>query len=274
MTSDKASLIERDAQQLQLIPSNQMDVALFSATEARGEYTAEILFDRHRDKYLAAISFLSEGIGILRIASLLHISPSSVIAIREREGGSIEIEKGRLSRLARGAARLCVEAIVDLFRDPARVAEISPRDLGILHGILVDKSELLSGGATARVEHSDSVPGHSELLAYLDALRSRRPMGSGAENAGQKGEPAAIDVTDQVQVGPAIDVTDQVQVGPATGEVGPVDGPGSGVPPEPAPGDATVVSGCGATVGPIPYPANNVESDYEIVQPIATEGVT
>jgi len=262
MTSDKASLIERDAQQLQLIPSNQMDVALFSATEARGEYTAEILFDRHRDKYLAAISFLSEGIGILRIASLLHISPSSVIAIREREGGSIEIEKGRLSRLARGAARLCVEAIVDLFRDPARVAEISPRDLGILHGILVDKSELLSGGATARVEHSDSVPGHSELLAYLDALRSRRPMGSGAENAGQKGEPAAIDVTDQVQVGPA------------TGEVGPVDGPGSGVPPEPAPGDATVVSGCGATVGPIPYPANNVESDYEIVQPIATEGVT
>ncbi|MEN6535844.1 MAG: hypothetical protein ABFD89_19435 [Bryobacteraceae bacterium] len=217
MTPDTSSLIERDDQQLQLIPSSQMDAALFSESESHGEYTAEILFERHRDKYLAAVSFLSEGIGILRIAGLLHISPSSVIAIREREGHAVEIEKGRLSRLARGAARLCVEAIVDLFRDPKRVEEISPRDLGILHGILVDKSELLSGGATARVLHEEAVPGHSELIAYLEALRTRGPMGSGGKSGEQKGEVDGHGETEPGTTPAVIDVTDQVQVGPAEG---------------------------------------------------------
>ena len=216
-TPASTSLIDRDARQLELIPSSQMDAALFLESESRGEYTAEILYERHRDKYLAAVSFLSEGIGILRIAALLHISPSSVIAVREREGHAVEIEKGRLSRLARGAARLCVEAIVDIFRDPLRVMLIPPRDLGILHGILVDKAELLSGGATSRVEHTESVPGHQELLEYLSTLRGRQPMGSEGKTGGQKGEAAG-----RGEAGPGadqavIDVTDQVQVGPVSG---------------------------------------------------------
>jgi hypothetical protein len=209
------SLIERDARQLDLIPSSQMAAAFFEESEARGEYTAEILFERHRDKYLACVSFLAEGIGILRIASLLHISPSSVLAVREREGGgAIEIEKGRLSRLARGAARLCVEAIVDLFADPARVAEINPRDLGILHGILIDKAELLSGGATARVLHEESAPGHADLIAYLDQLRARSTR-LGGERGGQTGAcPAGSAGAIGPDTGAVIDVTEQVQVGP------------------------------------------------------------
>jgi len=78
-----------------------------------------------------------------------------------------------------------------------------------------------------------------------------------------------------MQKGPAtIDVSAEVSVGPATGEVGPATGPAPDSPPAPAPGDATVVSGCGATVGPMPCPINNVESDYDSVQPVAMEGVT
>lgn len=205
------SLIERDAQQMQLIPSSAMEPSLFAESESHGEFTAEILFTRHKDKYLAAVSFLAEGIGILRIASLLHISPNTVIAVREREGSAVDIERGRLARLSRAAARLCVEAIVDLLSSPLRVREVSARDLGILHGILVDKSELLSGGATARIEHTDSAPGHAELAAYLAGLRARASTGLEGETRGQK----AIDVTPGVEVGPAGGVPAAFQV--ATG---------------------------------------------------------
>lgn len=202
MEAEKDSLIDREAQQLKLLPSAEMERVLFAEEEAVGNYTAENLFKQYPERYQAALSFLSEGIGILRIARILHMSPSSVMAIREREPRQIEIEKARLSRLARDLAGLCVEAAVDRFGDPEALKKIPLRDLGILHGIMVEKAELLSGGATARVDHGDQAPGHSELLRYLESLRVRSAMGSGAENGGQK-DGKIIDVTEQVAVSPA-----------------------------------------------------------------------
>ena len=204
MDEKRDSLIDQEGQQLKLLSSAEMDRALFVSEETKevGEYTAENLFKQYPERYHAALSFLSEGIGILRISRLLHMSPSSVMAIREREPRQIEIEKARLSRLARDLMGLCIEAAVDQFGDPERLKKMSLKELGILAGIMGEKSELLSGGATARVAHEDQAPGHTELLRYLESLRARAPMGSSAENGGQK-DGKVIDVTEAVTIGPA-----------------------------------------------------------------------
>ena len=101
MTEKNESLIDREARQLKLLPSSEMNRVLFEREESVGEYTAENLFKQHPERYQAALSFLAEGIGILRISRILKMSPSSVMAIREREPRQIEIEKARLSRLSR-----------------------------------------------------------------------------------------------------------------------------------------------------------------------------
>ena len=202
MTEKNDSLIEREAKQLKLLSSAEIDAALFEKEEAAGEYTAEVLFKKYPERYKAALSFLAEGIGILRIARLLQMSPSSVIAIREREPRQIEIEKARLSRLARDLTGLCIEAAVDQFGDPDRLKKMSLKDLGVLAGIMAEKSELLSGGATARIVHDGQAPGHNELLEYMRQLRQRAPMGCDGEIGGQK-DGRTIDVTGDVTVGPA-----------------------------------------------------------------------
>ncbi len=219
MEEKKDSLIDREDQQLKLLSSAEMDRTIFGAEETVGEYTAENLFKSYPERYKAAASFLAEGIGILRISRLLNMSPSSVMAIREREPRQIEIEKARLSRLARDLAQLCVEAAVERFGDKELLKKISFKDLGIVHGIMAEKAELLSGGPTARVAYEDQAPGHSELLQYLESLRTRAAMGSGAETGEQK-DGKVIDINDSVTVGPAAGAGAQEPAG------SPVPGPG------------------------------------------------
>lgn len=185
--------------------SEAMDAALFAAEETGAggrspEFTGARLFAQRPNTYKAIIALSAEGIGVLRIARLLGVSPNTVLAVRAREGGALDIEKRRLAGLTREAARMTVEAILDLLGDPAKVALMSLKDRAITFGILAEKAELLSGGATARLETvADATT--EDVAGYLRWLRAeyyrRRLMGSGARESGQKalepwdGDPAA-----------------------------------------------------------------------------------
>jgi hypothetical protein len=177
MTTDNHnSLIRPDEEQLDLIPSDQLPDEIFRDAEAGTgdgydhEFTAARLFSQKPETYLTIISLLAEGLGVIRIGRLLKVSPNTVLAVRDREGEIVDIEKERISSAARSAARMCVEGIIEDLSDSERRKKISARDKAIIHGVLVEKSELLSGGVTSRVEVKHAEPTHNDFNSYLESL--------------------------------------------------------------------------------------------------------
>jgi hypothetical protein len=105
--------------------------------------------------------------------------------VRDREGFSIEQDKKDLLRDVRRAARLSVERAIELVPGIQ-----SAKDAAIVAAVMIDKMQLLSGEATARVERVEvSQDKLSEMLASLPVLEAEvvpvtGPSGSGS---GQKG---------------------------------------------------------------------------------------
>lgn len=137
--------------------------------EGEREYTAALFFERHPTKYQEVVHHLAEGVGLLRISRMLQCSVHTVIAVRDREPVAIQKERSRLSDLARVGARLSVEGIVEDLADPIRRYRTPMRDKAVVAGILIEKSELLAGGATQRVEHIFGDPTAEDFNKVIDA---------------------------------------------------------------------------------------------------------
>jgi hypothetical protein len=153
--------------------------------EGVGEFTGERLLARRPDAYQAIIRMSAEGLSISAQARALGVSRNTVCAVRDREGFSIEQDKKDLLRDVRRAARLSVERAIEL------VPTIqNAKDAAIVAAVMVDKMQLLSGEATARVERVEvSQDKLSEMLASLPVLEAEvlpvtGPHGSAS---GQKG---------------------------------------------------------------------------------------
>jgi hypothetical protein len=155
--------------------------------EGVGEFTGERLLARRPDAYQAIIRMSAEGLSISAQARALGVSRNTVCAVRDREGFSIEQDKKDLLRDVRRAARLSVERAIELVPGIQ-----SAKDAAIVAAVMVDKMQLLSGEATARVERVEvSQDKLSEMLASLPVLEAEvvpvtGPHGSGS---GQKGLP-------------------------------------------------------------------------------------
>jgi transcriptional regulator with XRE-family HTH domain len=136
--------------------------------EATGEFSGERLLARKPEVYRAVVRMLAEGLSMSSIARALGVSRNTVAAVREREGFSIEQDKKELLRDFRRAARLSVERAIEL------VPHIqTAKDAAIVAAVMVDKLQLLSGEATARVERVEvSQDKLTEMLAALPVLEA------------------------------------------------------------------------------------------------------
>jgi transcriptional regulator with XRE-family HTH domain len=153
--------------------------------EATGEFSGERLLARRPEVYRAICRMSAEGLSMSAMARALGVSRNTVAAVQEREQFPIEQQKKELLKNVRTAARLSVERVVEL------VPSINnAKDAAIVAAVMVDKMQLLSGEATARVEkvevNQDKL---SEMLASLPVLEAEvlpvtGPHGSGS---GQKG---------------------------------------------------------------------------------------
>jgi hypothetical protein len=156
--------------------------------EGVGEFTGERLLARRPDAYQAIIRMSAEGLSISAQARALGVSRNTVCAVRDREGFSIEQDKKDLLRDVRRAARLSVERAIEL------VPSInSAKDAAIVAAVMVDKMQLLSGEATARVERVEvSQDKLAEMLASLPVLEAEvLPLtGPSADAPEQKGTAA------------------------------------------------------------------------------------
>lgn len=184
MSDDRDSLVEREAQQLELISSADMAGDYFSGEEMRGHYTGERLFRRDPEKYRLVASLLAEGLGPRAIKRITGCDARTIAAVGEREPKLITTEKQRLGQLARTGARMLTEAIVEAAQDIRLLNMGDLRDAAVVFGILTDKSELLLGGVTQRIEHTGG-----------DPLRDAKSVLEDLERAYGAGEIIDVDTT-------------------------------------------------------------------------------
>jgi transposase-like protein len=193
MTKPATSLIAEAAEAQALAPafsffSDEEREATERLTQA-GEFTGERLYRDRPGIYSAIVRMSAEGLSISAAARALGVSRNTVVAVREREGISIEQDKRELMKLLGTARRLSVEKVIELIPDLKNA-----KDAAITAAVMVDKYALLAGEATSRVERVEVRP--DQVQAYLDALPvvdaefEVISMGIGGETDGQKAVPA------------------------------------------------------------------------------------
>jgi transcriptional regulator with XRE-family HTH domain len=152
--------------------------------EAAGEFSGERLLARRPEVYRAICRMSAEGLSMSAMARALGVSRNTVAAVQDREQFPIEQQKKELLKNVRTAARLSVERVVEL------VPSINnAKDAAIVAAVMVDKLQLLSGEATARVERVEvNQDKLSEMLASLPVLEAEVvPTGLHGSGSGQKG---------------------------------------------------------------------------------------
>jgi hypothetical protein len=149
--------------------------SFFAELESKGEFTGDRLFQQRPDTYKAVVVLLGQGLGVIRIGKLLSVSPNTVLAVRKREGASIDVVKQHLAAVAHDGAALASEAIVEALNNIAPNAKNlgvkELKELAVVYGILVQNGQLLAGQPTARLELSEAQkPQHEDFNRYLASL--------------------------------------------------------------------------------------------------------
>jgi transposase-like protein len=166
MSKPPASLIQAAAQAEAAAPAlsffSEVEEAEKRLAEA-GEFTGERLFRDRPGVYAAIVRMAAEGQSISAAARALGVSRNTVCAVRDREGYSVEQDKKELLKDLRRASRLGVEKVIELLPDTK-----AAKDAAIVAAVMVDKMQLLSGEATARVERVEVRP--DQVKAFVDSL--------------------------------------------------------------------------------------------------------
>ena len=147
-----------------------IDPEFLKAAERKGEYTGARLFEKFPEKYKTCVHLLAEGIGQIRIGRMLGISPNSVRGVRDREGTAVDIEKRRSAGVWADVARLSGERMLEKLEDDDEAKKIPFNHLGVGGGIAEDKTQLLTGGVTQRVETRPAAPTAEDFRRYLESL--------------------------------------------------------------------------------------------------------
>jgi len=175
------------------MPQFRAESAIFAAPDS-GVATASTLREQQPDRYAMIIRLREQGFGQLRIAKELSMSIHTVRAVLEREGRALfapEQDNQRAISLFREGRELALERTIEALCDDARCRRLTPDKLALTAAILTDKTQLLSGEATQRIEHThDTVPAADEFAAFMHAgvidVESEQ-TGIEAGTRGQKG---------------------------------------------------------------------------------------
>lgn len=166
--------------------------SFFAELEAKGEFTGERLFQQRPDTYKAVVVLLGQRLGVIRIGGLLGVSPNTVMAVRDREGATIDLVKEHMANIANQGATLASEAILIALNQRAKDAHLlgikDLKELAVVYGILVQNGQLLAGQPTARVELSaaQKPSEHDDFNRYISGLPTVQTTGLTVETSGQK----------------------------------------------------------------------------------------
>jgi hypothetical protein len=237
-------------EQLELIPSSEMDDGVFFFEEAEGHFTGERLVVQRPETYQMVVSLLAEGLSARQVARLAKVSPNTVAMVREREPAAIDAVKRNMVSTVRGMSQLCLDRMREMLVDPD--VKIGAKDLGIMYGILTEKAELLAGAPTSRLETTPTTTDYVDHIEWLKSVTAKEVTGYSREIEGEKADGAG----DQ-SAGLGDDVG---AAGDDVGDVGDDAGAGESVAPArswppsgPDPGRLLPAAACAHNEGPAPH---------------------
>ena len=184
--------------QLSFLTAEQNQDVLEQSEYSQGIYSGKQLKHSNPEQYETVCMLLADGSQSQRqIAKLCGVSRNLVSGI-SRQSPDIEPLKKKIANRARQIATLSSERLEEMLLDPS--AKISAKDLGIIFGIAVEKSQVLSGGATERREVVITDPGFNSYSERIAALRSADVQELPARAfAGRKFETKGIDGPDVLE---------------------------------------------------------------------------
>ena len=134
----------------ELLPVERVPVPL-SPRDASDHTAARLFRDRPSD-YVKIVETLSEGLPVSRVARLFGVGIGTIYHIRRLEMPEAERLKQSAADKFADLADAATDAALERLDDPEERSKIPFSQLGIVAGIATDKSQLLHGGATTRVE--------------------------------------------------------------------------------------------------------------------------
>ena len=179
--------------QLSLLPDTMSDEVLQQSELSRGICSGVQLKGSDPDRYMTVCALLADGSMSQRQISRLTGTSRNLVSAINRQAVEIEPLKQQMAARARNLGQLCLERAEEIVQSGAKV---TLRDLAILAGVAIDKSQLLSGEATQRVETIDSASGADDFEEQFRQLQQAdveesRPMGLEADEPPAKGATAA-----------------------------------------------------------------------------------
>ncbi len=157
--------------------------------EKRGEFTAERLMESRPTIYKALVDGLGQGLGVRQLCRAYRVSHHTVAAVMARESQAVATLKERTVSVLRTFGRLAADRLLD------EVDQIPIQSLPIALGIAVEKAELLAGGATSRIEHTESGPTHEDYIRMISGNVIEAEL---VQEIGFKGEEVAQKEADPV----------------------------------------------------------------------------
>lgn len=186
--TDHDSILDRDAAQLELIPSTAIPAAVFEQDERSHTFTGARLFEQDPERYRMIVSLRSEGLSRSHVSKLLRVSRNTIRAVEARESGSQTVDqlKRGLSRRCLEVSRLTLEEMHDRLTENPDA--IDSRALPVWLGVSAEKGELLGGRATVRTETATSEPAAEAYRRLVETIRMASETGLGTEKTISKGE--------------------------------------------------------------------------------------
>jgi hypothetical protein len=137
-----------------------------STALSTGHYTGERLLRDRPEIYEAITKMLASRVPIKQIKAFLGVHHLTIAAVAEREAPSFDTMRKRLT----AQAAVALEIVGDEIIENVLEGRIKPSELPHAYGTLFDRYQLLTGGATVRIEKIEAEDVHAQLEKYLDEL--------------------------------------------------------------------------------------------------------
>lgn len=124
--------------------------------------------DARSELRAAILGSLAESVGTRRVAQAFNVSREVVRALKKQalESGELDQHKQRLGMDALALASATIDRISDELDDMPRAS------LPIVAGVMIDKAQILTGGATQRIVHEHQVHDINDLIDSLPSAES------------------------------------------------------------------------------------------------------
>jgi len=149
-----------------LFTPQEMEQEFIGDPAAQGHYSAERLFSSRPEIYREIVDQLAQGCSRRSIKLRCKVHHYTIDAVEERESNTIDTLKKAFSRKCfQGGNRILESLLDDVDQD-----RLKPEAKAFALTTLVNTGQLLSGGATARVEKIEKVSIDLQLREALDDL--------------------------------------------------------------------------------------------------------